>query len=200
MDGYEYYIDGELAGYYNEVEYLWSRSGEYDNVPTWITPSHVCNLKGNNIFVFGTDRQGRHSAGASQYAVKHFGAINGRSEGLQGQSYAIPSNGSLEELKEGTERFTRFAREHPELTFYITAIGCGLARRKYKEVAPMFEEASNLPNTYLPLPFWTILLHYPTCRTVEEFNKYAEEQDGKHLKELYTRIEKLKIIKNSGNR
>jgi hypothetical protein len=43
------------------------------------------------IFVFGSNLAGRHGAGAALAALKDHGAIYGRGEGLQGQSYAIPT-------------------------------------------------------------------------------------------------------------
>ena len=49
----------------------------------------VNSLQDNQIFVFGSNTQGRHSAGAAKTARDKFGAIYGQAEGLQGQSYAI---------------------------------------------------------------------------------------------------------------
>lgn len=50
-----------------------------------ITPSQ------DTIFVFGSNPEGIHGAGAAAVAVRHFGAIYGIGEGLQGQSYALPT-------------------------------------------------------------------------------------------------------------
>lgn len=43
------------------------------------------------IFVFGSNPEGRHGAGSARVAVQQFGAIYGRGEGLQGNSYALPT-------------------------------------------------------------------------------------------------------------
>jgi len=43
------------------------------------------------IFVFGSNRAGRHGNGAALAARRQHGAIYGQGEGLQGQSYAIPT-------------------------------------------------------------------------------------------------------------
>ena len=43
------------------------------------------------IFVFGSNLAGRHGAGAALAALKDHGAIYGCGEGIQGQSYAIPT-------------------------------------------------------------------------------------------------------------
>lgn len=45
----------------------------------------------NNIFVFGSNPEGRHGAGSARTARLLFGAIYGRGEGLQGHAYAIPT-------------------------------------------------------------------------------------------------------------
>ncbi len=92
-----------------------------------LTPEWIDSLKENEIFVFGCRRSGRHWEGAAKFALEHFGAIFGQSEGLQGQAYAIPTAGvDLTEIKASVERFTQFASEHPELDFLVTPVGCGM--------------------------------------------------------------------------
>jgi len=49
----------------------------------------IKKLKNNEIFVFGSNPQGRHGAGAANIAYKKFGAIYGQGRGIQGQSYAL---------------------------------------------------------------------------------------------------------------
>lgn len=43
------------------------------------------------VFVFGSNPEGRHGAGAARVAREQFGAIYGQGEGLQGNSYALPT-------------------------------------------------------------------------------------------------------------
>lgn len=43
------------------------------------------------IFVFGSNPEGRHGAGAAKVARLRFGAVYGKGRGLQGRSYAIPT-------------------------------------------------------------------------------------------------------------
>lgn len=50
-----------------------------------ITPS------GDTVFVFGSNPEGRHGAGAAKTARLRFGAVYGQGEGLQGNAYAIPT-------------------------------------------------------------------------------------------------------------
>lgn len=65
-----------------------------------VTPEWIDILKKNEIFVFGCRNSGRHFDGASNFALKHFGAVIGQREGRQGQSYAIPTIGRVIGFKE----------------------------------------------------------------------------------------------------
>lgn len=56
-----------------------------------LTPENIQELKDNQIFVFGSNMNGNHAGGAARLAVEKFGAIMGQAEGIQGQSYAIPT-------------------------------------------------------------------------------------------------------------
>lgn len=137
-------------------------SGNYytkkEVTPDRITPEMVTSLKENEIFVFGSNIYGIHSGGASTCAFQSFGAINGQAEGLQGQSYAIPTDGvSLKELYAAVCRFCQFATDHPELTFFVTRIGCGTAGWSVYNIAPMFANCAKLDNVKLPKEFWDYL-------------------------------------------
>ena len=123
-----------------------------------ISPDMITSLNENEIFVFGSNLYGEHSGGASAYALHYFGAINGQAEGLQGQSYAIPTDGvNANELYLGIRRFRNFAQAHPKLTFYVTRIGCGAAGLSVYRVAPMFADCANLSNVKLPKEFWNYI-------------------------------------------
>ncbi len=122
-----------------------------------VTPERVMSLKPNEIFVFGSNASGFHAGGAAALAMHHFGAIWGQGEGLQGQSYAIPTMEGLESLKAAVERFTQFATQHPELHFIVTRIGCGIAGHSVQEVAPLFSGCVRLENVTLPSDFWDVL-------------------------------------------
>lgn len=118
------------------------------------TPNHISTLEDKQIFVFGSNEQGMHCGGAARTAVEKFGAIMGQGEGLQGQSYAIPTMEGLDNMRKAIDRFIEYAKEHPELTFLVTRIGCGIAGYKEEEVAPLFAEAKDISNIYLPREFW----------------------------------------------
>lgn len=100
----------------------------------------------DEIFVFGSNLKGVHGRGAALAARRHYGAIIGQGVGLQGRSYAIPTKGavlevlSLQVIEQHVDEFIVFATRHPELKFYVTAVGCGLAGYKSDQIAPMFEK------------------------------------------------------------
>ena len=119
-----------------------------------ITPDNIRQLEENEIFVFGSNALGQHGGGAAAFAVRQFGAVWGQGEGLQGQSYAIPTMEGLESLEQAVDRFIRFADQHPEMRFLVTRIGCGIAGYSPRDIAPLFRQCVNLQNVTLPEDFW----------------------------------------------
>jgi hypothetical protein len=118
-------------------------------------------FKHNQVYVFGSNLAGIHGAGSAMYARKHFGAIRGIGEGLQGHAYGIPTKDKrfktlpLNAIKEHVLKFISYATAHPELEFIIVPIGCGLAGYTPYDIAPMFE---NCPaNCKLPQDFINVL-------------------------------------------
>lgn len=124
-----------------------------------ITPEHITSLKSNEIFVFGSNLAGAHAGGAAYLAYQRFGAVMGQGVGLQGQSYAIPTmQGGPDTILPYVEEFIRFADMHPELTFLVTKIGCGIAGFTPAEIAPLFAGAIEVGNIHLPMDFWKELV------------------------------------------
>ena len=124
-----------------------------------ITPDFIQRLKDNEIFVFGSNLAGAHGGGAAHIAFEKFGAIMGQGVGLQGQSYAIPTmQGGVDTILPYVEEFIAFAKQHPELTFLVTRIGCGIAGFTPAEIAPLFASAVEVENIHLPQDFWTELV------------------------------------------
>lgn len=123
-----------------------------------VTPGWIDEMDENEVFVFGSNTRGIHDGGASFTAVQYFGAIVGQSEGPQGQSYAIPTDGAgLTHIQASVNRFVIYAKAHPHLTFLVTEIGCGTAGYHPMEISPMFKDAVAVPNIYLPKIFWRYL-------------------------------------------
>ena len=124
-----------------------------------ITPTFIEKLKDNEIFVFGSNLQGLHGAGAARTAREYFGAIMGCGVGLQGQSYAIPTmHGGIKKIKPYVDDFIEFAKEHTELHFLVTRIGCGIAGFRDEEIAPLFKKTIGLTNISLPKEFIEIII------------------------------------------
>ncbi|MCR5575078.1 MAG: hypothetical protein K6F78_09715 [Bacteroidaceae bacterium] len=115
------------------------------------TPEFITHLEPNEIFVFGSNLRGWHGGGAARIASLKFGAIIGQGVGLQGQSYAIPTmQGGVETIRPYVDEFIDFAKQHPELTFLVTRIGCGIAGFTDDEISPLFAEAHEVDNIVLP--------------------------------------------------
>ena len=122
------------------------------------TPEFITELKPCQVFVFGSNKDGFHAGGAARLAIQKFGAIWGQGVGLQGQSYAIPTmQGGVDTIKPYVDEFIAFAKSHPDLFFWVTRIGCGIAGFSDSDIAPLFKEAMNLPNVALPESFVEIL-------------------------------------------
>ena len=98
------------------------------------TPETIMFLEPNEVFVFGSNMNGNHAGGAAFVAQERFGAKWGCPEGLRGQSYAIPTlNRNMEKVTRSQltcslASFITFCENHPEKVFYLTKIGCGIAR------------------------------------------------------------------------
>ena len=124
-----------------------------------ITPDFIRTLEKNEVFVFGSNLAGAHGGGAARIAAEKFGAIMGQGVGLQGQSYAIPTmQGGVNTIKPYVDEFIAFAKQHPELTFLVTRIGCGIAGFTPAEIAPLFAGAVDVENIHLPMDFWAELV------------------------------------------
>lgn len=114
-----------------------------------------------NIFVFGSNLGGRHGKGAALFAKNKHGAIYGQGEGLQGQSYGIPTKCAkltilpLPDIALAVDRFKEFAKANSHLNFDVTPIGCGLAGYKPEQIAPLFSGAP--VNCELPDVFKQVL-------------------------------------------
>lgn len=122
------------------------------------TPERITSLAENEIFVFGSNLAGFHGGGAARLAYERFGAVWGKGVGLHGQTYAIPTmQGGVETIKPYVDEFIGFAREHKEMVFLVTRIGCGIAGFRDEEIAPLFREAIDDENIILPETFMEVM-------------------------------------------
>ena len=126
------------------------------------TPENIENLPEREIFVFGSNLNGNHAGGAAKTALETFGAIQGQAEGLQGQSYALPtldenmSKLSLEAISKHIDTLYSFAESRADLVFWVTKIGCGIAGFDEQEIAELFKKKETPFNVFLPKEFTLI--------------------------------------------
>lgn len=111
----------------------------------------IDQLNSNQIFVFGSNTEGRHGAGAAKFARENAGAIYGRASGLQGNSYAIITKDlrkrihpsiSKEQIIEQIKTLYAVALENPNLEYLIAYSGSGKNLNAYTpfEMAEMFNQ------------------------------------------------------------
>lgn len=117
------------------------------------------------VFVFGSNKGGRHGKGAAKEALMRYGASYGVPVGLVGRSYAIPTKDavlqplSLDQIHKYVQEFVAFTQSG-NTCFFVTPIGTGLAFYESYDIAPMFK---GVRNSWLPLK-WK-----PYLATPEEF-------------------------------
>ena len=148
----------------------------------------ITSLQDNQIFVFGSNTQGKHGAGAAFTARNKFGAKYGQAEGLQGQSYAIitkdltkddkknPSR-TKEQIIEQIHKLYEFARQNPNKEFLVAYSGTGKNLNYYsnEEMASMFA-SEQIPNNIVFEEGFNELVNQQQQSSQEEEKIIQEEQ------------------------
>ena len=152
------------------------------------TPEKIENLKGGEVFVFGSNIQGEHAGGAAAFANKVFKAEMGCGFGFCDfacKTYAIPTcirvwAGTIEpfrttkpfdnvnQIKPFVDAFISDAKHFSDKTFYVTKIGCGIAGFKVSEIAELFRPCLEMDNVVLPEEFVKWLLYPVVIANVSE--------------------------------
>lgn len=123
-----------------------------------VTPDMITELDECSCFVFGSNIRGLHGGGAARIAFENFGAEWGVGVGPTGKCYAIPTmQGPVETIRPYVDDFIGYAKKHPETSFMVTRIGCGIAGFTDGQIAPLFMGAVKVPNIFLPESFWKLL-------------------------------------------
>lgn len=142
---------------------------ENTNVPAsyegYITPSQ------DTIFVFGSNPEGRHGAGAAKTAREKFGAIYGQGEGLQGNAYALPTKDlrvkentglrsiSAEQITENIRKMYDVAKQNPSKKFKVAYTNelneTTLNGYSGAEMIKMFKDAGPIPSNVIFSKNWT---------------------------------------------
>lgn len=112
-----------------------------------ISQQKIHDPPSHRIFVFGSNMGGRHGKGVALHASVHYGAQSGVGIGHMAQCFAIPTKDqmlrtlSLSQIEHFIGTFKAYAKNHPNLQFNVTKIGCGLAGYKDEQIAPLFRRS-----------------------------------------------------------
>ena len=120
----------------------------------------IDKLQSNQIFVFGSNTQGRHGKGAALIALKKFGAIYGQSKGLQGNSWGICTKDltkyihpsiSTKIIKEQIFDLYKYANNNLDKEFLIAYSGKGINLNGYtpEEMAFIFGYRIYIPDNII---------------------------------------------------
>lgn len=143
----------------------------------------------DTIFVFGSNPEGRHGAGAAKIARDKFGAIYGQGEGLQGNAYALPTKDlrvkenkgfksiSPSDITESIKKLYQTAISNPNKQFkvaYRNTITTSLNGYTGLEMIEMFKQAGPIPSNIVFSKEWYDVINN-TLDSRQNFTNFAEE-------------------------
>ena len=130
---------------------------------------YINKLKDNEIFVFGSNPEGRHGKGTAKLAFNKFSAIYGQGHGIQGKSYGLVTKNltinyydkerniiynkigkksiSEDQIITNIKFLYKYARKNKNLNFLIaySSVGNNLNGYTSIEMAEMFYKAKPIP-------------------------------------------------------
>lgn len=133
----------------------------------------INELQKNQIFVFGSNPEGRHGGGTAKIALDKYGAIYGQGHGLQGQSYGLVTKNltlnyydnilnikyikaglrsvSREQIINNIKTLYKLAKNMKDKKFMIayTATGNNLNGYMNEEMAEMFYKSKPIPKNII---------------------------------------------------
>jgi len=186
----------DLGGREKSVEETKEETPNTPQVKTY--EGQITKLEPNQVFVFGSNTQGRHGMGAALFASRFAGAKYGQAEGPQGQSYAIVTKDltkdkhpsvSRERIVSQIQKLYEYANQHPDKDFLVAYNGAGKNLNGYgnPEMAKMFSEFPIPSNMVFEEGFSELLTNpdslndlAPKDAKTEFLNKY-HLYDGKPL-------------------
>lgn len=128
-------------------------------------------LEHNQIFVFGSNPEGRHGKGAALIAKKQFGAKYGQAEGLMGNSYGIITKDlrkskhpsvPTKDIKKGIKKLYDFARINSDKEFFVAYSGKGklLSGFTPQQMVDMFYNADRgfIPDNIVFEEYFSVLV------------------------------------------
>jgi hypothetical protein len=118
----------------------------------------ITKLKDNEIFVFGSNKVGKHLGGSAKQAHEQFKAEWGIGEGLTGQSYAFPTldenfkQVSRKELLDSYFNLLICCDNNKDKVFLMTPVGTGIAGFNLEYIKELFnDEHFKKPNNLIKL-------------------------------------------------
>ncbi|WP_299648063.1 hypothetical protein [uncultured Jannaschia sp.] len=111
------------------------------------------------IYVFGTDRAGRHDDGSAIHAAEAFGAQLGVSDGATGNAYAITTRGPnseqvpFREIDAALCRLLDYAVNMPDARFLLEPVGTGVAGHLKSDVWDVLKR-EGLPRNVMLTSTW----------------------------------------------
>ena len=148
----------------------------------------IASLADNQVFVFGSNTQGKHGKGAALTARNKFGAKYGQAEGPQGQSYAIitkdltkskhPSR-TVEQIKEQIHNLYEYAKQNPDKEFLVAYSGTGANLNAYsnQEMADMFSSEPIPNNIVFEESFNALITESPESTDLMEVRDELKAQE-----------------------
>lgn len=159
-----------------------------NNVNRKTYSGQITSLKDNQVFVFGSNTQGRHGKGAALVARNNFGAVYGQAEGMQGRSFAIitkdltsrtqPSR-TPEQIKEQIHKLYEYAKQNPGKEFLVaySASGTNLNFYSNDQMAEMFA-SENIPNNIVFEEGFNKLVQKYEQSTIQDQQQTTSKQPG----------------------
>lgn len=143
----------------------------------------VKQLKTNQIFVFGSNPEGRHGAGAAKTAKLRFGAKYGIGRGLMGHSYALVTKNLTAGYVEKTT-------------------GICYARGGVRSVSSVqiIENIRELYRTALSSPDLEFFIIYSGSREHRNLNGYTNESLASFFRDAYTEIPRNIVFEEEFNK
>ena len=141
------------------------------NSPRKTYSGFIHYLNKDQIFVFGSNTQGRHGRGAALTARLKFGAIYGKPEGIQGKSFAIitkdltkkthPSR-TVSQIISQINKLYEYATLHPDKEFIIPykCSDYNLNAYSSEEMAKMFASRDIPANIVFDKFFYELVKSY----------------------------------------
>lgn len=115
--------------------------------------------RGDLVWVYASDCAGKYRKSGARIARVNFRAAMGTVEGMSGAAYAIPLFDAQMKplatpLMQGAiNRFLLFARDNPQLDFFVSELGADHAALSPETMGHFFSHASSntsLPDTWRP--------------------------------------------------